>query len=341
MKLRWLLCAFCVICFVAGSRTAAAAQCFGGTAGRIFFVTDREAVKGEHLFAGERAIGAHRLATVHRGTLGVPISARRRSDCRSQSEFLSSIGKSFDSKRGKQVLIYVHGYYTSFKAAAESALKLRNALSFPGPVVLYSWPSKVTSRLSYVNDETNASWSFVQFRVFLNQLESTYPGARISFAAHSLGARFVAEGVSYLRYSGCSKCVGRIALFAPDVDAATLYAEFSADKICTGSPKLNPATSAAVVLYVSNKDAALRQSQQFHGHQRAGQAGNEILLCDGIDTIDVSYLKISDRAGHSYQNDDRVLKDARASFAGVSPVARSRKLTKSTRSGAAYYELKQ
>jgi esterase/lipase superfamily enzyme len=47
---------------------------------------------------------------------------------------------SFDAKRGRQVLIYVHGYYTSFVDGADDALKVAAGLHFPGPAILYSWP---------------------------------------------------------------------------------------------------------------------------------------------------------------------------------------------------------
>jgi esterase/lipase superfamily enzyme len=95
-----------------------------------------------------------------------------------------------------------------------------------------------------------------------------------------------------------------------------------------------------VTLYVSNNDLALRESQRLDGHQRAGQAGSQLLLCGGVDTIDVGYYKSSDKAGHSYQGDARIVDDVREAFAGVSPDASRRKLTKATRPGGTYYELR-
>jgi uncharacterized protein YsxB (DUF464 family) len=41
-------------------------------------------------------------------------------------------------------------------------------------------------------------------------------------------------------------------------------------------------------------------SQKLHGHQRAGQAGNELILCNGVNTIDVSRISGIDKAGHTF-----------------------------------------
>ena len=114
--------------------------------------------------------------------------------------------------------------------------------------------------------------------------------------------------------------------------------KLQAGGLCAGPPKPKPVVSAPVVLYVSNRDVALRQSHQLHGHQRAGQAGNELILCSGVDTIDVSYFKSSDRVGHSYQVDTKIANDAREAFAGTPPSKRG--LTAVDRGGSVYDELR-
>ncbi len=341
MKMQSVAALLFAAAFLAGSRLPALAACQPppNTPG-VFFVTDRQPLSDDQLFSGERGLTSTRTAIVSRGVVSSPASKRTERRCSTEASFFGAIAKKFDNKRGQQILIYIHGYYTTFKAAATTALTMQQSLRFPGPTIVYSWPSKVTSRLAYINDETNAGWSMVHFRNFLAALRSKYPKAVISFTAHSLGARFAAEGIAYMRHTGCANCLGRIALFAPDVDTDTLRSELAAAKLCSGPPRAKPKDSARVTLYVSNKDLALRQSQQVHGHQRAGQGGTEMLLCGGVDTIDVSYLKSSDKAGHSYQVDPAVLMDARQAFAGVSPTASARKLKRVTRSGVIYYELK-
>jgi esterase/lipase superfamily enzyme len=178
------------------------------------------------------------------------------------------------------------------------------------------------------------------FTDFLATLQTAYPGISISFATHSLGSRFAMNGLRFVRHSGCPKCFGRAVFFAPDVDSATLHSELVASKLCDGPPVVHPRTSAPITMYVSNKDLALRESQRVHGHQRAGQAGSELVLCDGVDTIDVSYRSGFDRAGHSYQTNAAVLADAASAEAGFPPTSPRRNLKAVNREGGRYYELR-
>ena len=306
--------------------------------GRVFFVTDREPVGGDQLYSGERGLTKTRDPIVSWGTIGTPVDAANERRCASEAAFFAAFSKNLTPSRG--VLIYVHGYYTTFHVAVENALAMQKVLKFSGPLIVYSWPSKVTSRLTYMNDESNARWSEHHFRDLLATLMQRYKGVKISFATHSLGARFAEDGLDFIRRSTCPQCIGRVLFFAPDVDADTLRSALVAAKLCRGRPPEKPAHAAPVTLYVSNKDLALRQSQTLHGHQRGGQAGNEMLLCSGVDTVDVSYFKGSDKAGHTYQVDATVVGDARAAFAGAGPASAQRKLKRVTREGGVYYELR-
>lgn len=327
---------FLVVCALVTTTTARAACTGSVPANAVYYVTDRAAQSDDALFSGERGYGPRRLPKLAYGTVALPISRATNRPCTSANEFYGSLGSTLGTSGN--VLFYIPGYYTSFATATGDALKVRRASRMTGAVIVYSWPSKVTSRLTYINDESNAAWSIIDFRDVLAAVRKRLPNARISFAAHSLGSRFAVEGMNALRHDGCSQCLNRTALFAPDVDSDTLLAELHASHLCTGPPKTRPLSAARVVLYVSNRDAALRQSQNLHGHQRAGQAGNEMILCNGVDTIDVSYFKSSDRAGHSYQVDSRIATDARAAFSGTPPLARGLKAVK--RGNDVYYELR-
>jgi len=328
-----------VACAAASAHVRAASCADANTAESTLYVTDREPVSGDPLFSGERGLTKNREAVISTGVISTPVERRTLAPCPSNDAFFAAMAKRFRGN-DRQALIYIHGYYTPFVNAANDALAVAAGLNFQGPVILYSWPSKVTSRLTYVNDESNASWSRVHFRQMLVRFQQRFPKLRISFAAHSLGARFATEGIGLIGDSSCPKCLGRTVLFAPDVDTDALRSELQVSGLCKGAPSANPKTAAPVLLYVSNRDRALRTSQRLHGHQRAGQAASEMVLCNGVDTVDVGYIKIADRAGHSYQVDKRVLADTRAAFAGTAPTAPQRGLTRATRPGGVYYELR-
>ena len=132
--------------------------------------------------------------------------------------------------------------------------------------------------------------------------------------------------MAYLATHKCLKCFGRTILFAPDEDIDTLRTSSRSLGYCEGRPPEKPTASAPITLYVSNRDKALRASQRVHGHQRAGQAGSEMIICKDVDTIDVGYFRGSDKGGHGYQVDLPVLLDAKAALEGIPPDAPFRKL---------------
>jgi esterase/lipase superfamily enzyme len=338
--LRPALLAVCVLTAIGALTSAASAECARAPAeNALYFVTDREPVSSEQLFTGERGIKPSRDAVVTRGVIVESGDGTLREDrCSSEKAFLAVLGQSLTGK-DRKLLFYVHGYYTTFRQAVKDALKVREGLDFGGPEILYSWPSKVTSRLAYVKDEANAYWSIPRFRRLMATLEERFKNLPVYMTSHSLGSRFAADAIETLRRGPCPTCLKRAAFFAPDIDADTLHSDLAETGLCHGRPPTEPTAAAPVTIYVSNRDVALRQSQKLHGFERAGQAGNEMVLCGGADTIDVSYHKSSDKAGHSYQTDDRILEDARLAFAGVSPRDARRNLKLVERPRGQYYEI--
>jgi esterase/lipase superfamily enzyme len=318
--------------------TSARAECVAKP-GSIFFVTDREPLDDNQLFSGERGTDANHQALITSGIITAPVEKANESRCSSKRALIQAVRSQFVKNRPRQVLVYVHGYYTSFVTAVETALALQKGLQFPGPVIVYSWPSRKTSLLAYGTDEDNAEWSMPHFTSFLGEINKAFPGMPVSLAGYSLGSRFVTGGIAFFRREGCNNCFGRAVLFAPDVFTADLRNALTTSHLCSGKPLTNPVASAPVLLYVSNNDRALRQSEKFHGNQRAGQAGGDLILCNGVDTVDVSYLKAGGNSGHGYLVDPRVLRDAAAAFAGVPPTSPHRGLKQVSRPGGAYYEL--
>jgi esterase/lipase superfamily enzyme len=327
----------------AGATSMARADCAGTpAAGSVLFLTDREPLASDQFFSGERGKTAERRPILSYGSVapGTDGTLAVRA-CSSPAAFYDAMRARFPNLKALRTLVYVHGYYRSFRDAAQTTITLQRALHFPGPVILYSWPSKVTSRLSYINDESNADWSIPHFVDFIGRLQKIFPLMKISLASHSMGARFQTAALLSLRHSPCPDCLGPSVYFAPDIDSDTLYDELVASRACAGKPALRPTAAAPFTLYISNRDVALRNSQQLHGHQRAGQAGNEIVLCSGVDTIDVSYVHGPDPAGHTYQVYPDVTADAAAALAGISPLSPKRNLKQVSRSNGVYYDLEK
>lgn len=321
-----------------GLHSTARAEC-AARPGSIFYITDRQPLSDDQLFSGEWGTDANHQPVITTGVVWDPVAKTSELRCSSQQAFLKAIKSEFDPKRPRQVLIYVHGYYTSFVTAAETAIALQKGMRFPGPVILYSWPSRKTSLLAYKTDEANARWSMPHFTAFLGSLNKAFPGMPVSLAGYSLGSRFVTEGIAFFHQGTCNNCFGRAVLFAPDVSTADLRSALTSSDLCSGPPAQHPIHSAPVLLYVSNDDKALRQSERVHGNQRAGQAGGDLILCSGVDTVDVSYLNAGGGSGHGYIDDPRVLDDALAAFYAIPPTSPKRGLKQASRSGGVYYEM--
>ncbi len=336
---RVVLFGICVLGITLFLHAPASAEC-AARPGSIFFITDREPLNDNQLFSGEWGTDANHKPVITAGVISVPVNKTNESRCSSQRAFISAVRAGFEPKRPRQLLVYIHGYYTSFNTAVETAMALQKGLRFPGPVIVYSWPARKTSVLAYKTDEANARWSMPHFTTFLDNITKAFPGMPVSFAGHSLGSRFVTNGIAVFRRSGCNNCLGRAVLFAPDVSTADLRSALTSSNLCAGKPLANPIASAPVLLYVSNNDRALRQSEKIHGNQRAGQAGGDLILCSGVNTVDVSYLKQDDETGHGYLLDPPVLQDTAAAFAGVPPTSPRRDLKQVSRSGGIYYELR-
>ncbi|MBV8489310.1 MAG: alpha/beta hydrolase [Candidatus Eremiobacteraeota bacterium] len=307
--------------------------------GSIFFVTDRQPLDDNQLFSGEWGTDANHQPVMTMGVISSPVTKSNETRCSSQKAFVDALRSQFVPKRPRQALVYVHGYYTTFVTAVETAMALAKGLQFPGPVIVYSWPSRKTSVLAYKTDEANAKWSMPHFTAMLDAIAKAFPGMPVSLAGYSLGSRFVTEGIAFYRRDGCNNCFGRGVLFAPDVSTADLRSALTSSGLCSGKPAAHPIASAPVLLYVSNNDKALRQSERLHGNQRAGQAGGDLILCSGVDTVDVSYLNSGGNAGHGYLLDLPVLQDAAAAYAGVPPTSPRRRLKQVERTGGDYYEL--
>jgi esterase/lipase superfamily enzyme len=74
-------------------------------------------------------------------------------------EPVGQIGDLIDpSAGGHDVLVYVHGYNTSFETAALDAARLSDGVKFVGDTMVFSWPSRA-SLLDYGYDRESAMWS--------------------------------------------------------------------------------------------------------------------------------------------------------------------------------------
>lgn len=214
-----------------------------------------------------------------------------------QGEFLQQLGWAIDKSRDRRLMVFVHGYNTSFADASRLAAQFATDLKFGGPVLLFSWPSQGTLT-GYTVDETNADWAQPHLVQTLKDLLDRTSAKRIYLVGHSMGTRLLTG--SYITLAGDRWVDGpnalrEMILVAPDIDADLFRQDIA--------PRLAK-TGIHVTLYGSSGDRALMASRAFHGYARAGESGEGLVIAPGVETVDASDAS-SGLIGHSYFTEDR------------------------------------
>ena len=188
--------------------------------------------------------------------------------------------------------MFIHGYNVSFADAARRTAQMVSDLKYPGAAVFYSWLSQA-NWYEYRLDEKNVELSVAQLKSFLLEVAQRSNATSINLVAHSMGNRALASALKEMDdvARGSEILFNQVILAAPDIDA-TIFKQRIAPSIVTKARR--------TTLYASSKDLALFASRQLNsGDARAGDAGNDIVVISGVETIDAS-AGDSSLLGHSY-----------------------------------------
>ncbi|MFK8068589.1 MAG: alpha/beta hydrolase, partial [Gammaproteobacteria bacterium] len=214
-----------------------------------------------------------------------------------KDDFILSLSEAVNNSPDQKVMVFIHGYNVEFNEASRLLAQFASDLKFNGPVVLYSWPSQ-GNLTGYIGDETNAQWSTTHFVDFLKTILEEIPAKDIYLIGHSMGNRVLGHGFTKLAsdlpksYLALFK---EIVMISPDIDADVFRQDMA--------PRL-ARTGIHTTLYASSNDRALKASKAFHGYARAGDAGADLVVVDGVETIDASDAS-GGLLGHSYFAEDR------------------------------------
>jgi esterase/lipase superfamily enzyme len=237
-----------------------------------------------------RAFGSLGSPAWKRWLTGVDDRARLSSTAafRDTAAFLDDIHRTLLDRepffRRRDVLVYIHGYQTTFEEAAIRAAQLGADLNVPGLTAFYSWPSRARF-LGYLADEAAIEDAEVYIADFLMQLARDVGAERVHVIAHSMGNRGLLRAmqrITSLAEASGGVRFGQIFLAAPDVDVGTfgrLAAAYAA-------------RSQRTTMYVSARDRAVWLSWLLHMFPRVGFAP-PITVVNGLDTIEVSGVDFS------------------------------------------------
>lgn len=230
----------------------------------------------------------------------------------SGDDFLTALRTEIASLSGEDeraVLVYIHGYNTSFEQAALRAAQIGFDLKIP-TTAFYSWPSKAAVA-GYPADIARVEASEPQIADFLTSLAARAGASRVHVIAHSMGNRGFARAIARILSRASADAgirFGQIILAAPDLDV-DLFKQLAA---------AYPTISDRTTMYVSARDRALEMSSWLQDSNRAGFTP-PVTVLDGIDTVEVTNIDLT-MLGHGYFAEARaVLSDIKDLLDGSKP----------------------
>lgn len=209
------------------------------------------------------------------------------------------------------LLLFVHGYRTSFAEAIERTARLATELQLPVVPMAYSWPSS-GSTLGYWHDEDRVRASSLRFGEFLKDLLRNSP-LDVLLVCHSMGCREVSSALSDVANERVdARRLRWVAFTAADVFTQEFRERWPAIR----------SLPANFAFYASDGDRALAMSTYLHWvSPRLGYADTNLWAPPGGMTINASNASsIFDGIGHSYLVDNpKVGSDIASWVGGVSP----------------------
>ena len=244
------------------------------------------------------------------------------------NRFVQRIAADLAGTHSRNILVFVHGFNTSFEDAAVRAAQIAADLNFDGTVVLFSWPS-AASVTSYVRDQQAARNSgFHLLRLLRGTLVAAKPD-HIELLGHSMGSEAIASALALAPAIDTLPKLDQVVFAAPDVDRRVFGREIL--------PRLET-RATRVTLYASNDDDALRASRAVNGVWRLGLGGDSLVVIKGMDTIDASRVR-ADALGHTLFGNQAFLADLSSLLAdGKSPS--ERRLLAVKRGGLMFYRFR-
>lgn len=206
------------------------------------------------------------------------------------NDFWSKFKQNFN-ENNNDVLVFIHGYNTTFEEAAIRSAQIGFDLRVPGATAFFSWASKGNEK-DYTRDEASIEGSEKAITEFLSNIVEKSGAAKIHLIAHSMGNRGLLRAFEKIFMDikiNLKIPFGQVILAAPDLDVELFQ---NVSHIYT---KLSERTT----IYVSPKDKAVGLSKWFHGFDRVGFTP-PVTVANGIDTINVTGEFDLLDLGHSY-----------------------------------------
>jgi esterase/lipase superfamily enzyme len=241
------------------------------------------------------------LARLQSGEQSVSQPALRKVVPREYDAYLEMLRTAIAKSSKKDAFVFVHGYNVTFADAARRTAQMKYDLGFDGAPIFFSWPSK-GRKDAYTADESDVEWAQPDLKEFLKDVAGKTQARNIYLIAHSMGNRALAKAYIYLisERPELKKIFREVILIAPDIDSDLFKRDIA--------PAL-AASSNRITLYSSSKDLSLKTSNKYQDYPRAGDSGPNLLLYDGIETIDATNVNTGLSGHYHIADNSSVLAD--------------------------------
>jgi esterase/lipase superfamily enzyme len=246
---------------------------------------------------------------------------------RAKQQLQAEVARRLAIARRKEVVLFVHGYNTSFESAALTMGEMCHFLGREFVCGIFSWPAGGHRGILFGYDVDRESAQYaVEDLVKVIRIIAGTPGIeKIHFVAHSRGADTLASALAelsveaYARKSSPTRefHIDNVVLVAPDLDGDVavmkIFKVFSdPDLPFGGEPDPNaiipPSPGLKLTLYVSRDDKALAAAGWLFGSiARLGRIDatmftpDQIAMIGGLDAVDIVEVQGStDFFGHHY-----------------------------------------
>jgi len=263
--------------------------------------------------------------------------------------FQAELGAALEERASESVLLFVHGFNTSFEDALIRSAQLsvdlsRRGLFDVGVPALFSWPSAARLSLAdYRGDQDRSIAAAPYLEQFLDVIIRNPRIKRINIIAHSMGNRILTQALEsyaadYLEREGRDDLEFRIILVAADIDRDIFEA-------ATG---ILDNLGANITIYTSDADRALHVSEIVNSKLRLGDTNGDkpyIRVSPYYQTVDATGIATElFGLGHNYYSDNPfILGDILCAMAEANPELRAleRRRYGSVPDGLEYFRVNQ
>lgn len=217
-------------------------------------------------------------------------------DILNQHQAIKVFNKRMRATGERRVMVFVHGYNTSFEEAVYRFTQIIYDSGAPAMPVLFTWPSR-GRLLSYGYDHESSNYSRDSLEKLLTALNSDSSVGEIAILAHSMGNWVTLEALRQMaiRNGRVAPKINSVMLAAPDVDFDVFRRQIAAI-----GPKRPPVT-----IFTSQDDEALAFSRRVWGQPRLGAINAElepyrtVLHDDNVTVLDLTKVASSDSVNHA------------------------------------------